>query len=234
MKKIAIILLFAPCILGAQVYTTLDTSYQVSQNGKFYEVREVRRSNGESSVVTTFVGDTSSIFGNYLSGIYADGNQMAGRAREASRFGADITKMIQRANEAFTITGRDALDTLTKKYSAPLLVSGWVLKDTSGTKDVTFSVNNNGQLRYAVSGFQTRNANLFGGVLRLNNYLSSGYDVDLFKSVAGNWFTIDNKLKLRFPGQNDAANRSIDAIEIIAPKPAAAPSKPAKTKKKKQ
>lgn len=223
-----------PYVLGAQVYTTLDTSYQVSQNGKFYEVREVRRSNGESSIVTTFVGDTTSIFGNYLAGIYADGNQMSGQARDASRFGADITKMIQRANEAFAITGRDVLDTLTKKYATPLLVSGWVLKDTSGTKDVAFSVNNNGQLRYTVSGFQARNANLFGGVIRLNNYLSSGYDVDLFKSVAGNWFTIDNKLKMRFPGQNDAANRSIDSIEIIPPKPAATVPKKPKTKKNKQ
>ena len=220
-------------MLTSQVYTTLDTSYQISQNGKFYEVREVRRSNGESSVVTTFVGDTASIFTNYLNSIYADGNQMAAQARQASRLGADITKMIQQSNDAFVITGRDVLDTLTKRYAPPLLIAGWVLKDTSGTKDVTFSVNNNGQLRYAVPGFQTRNANLFGGVLRLNNYLSTGHDVDLFKSVAGNWFTIDNKLKMRFPGQNDAQNRAFEPADAIAPKPSAT-KKPPKTKKKKQ
>lgn len=206
MKNI-LILLFLPAFLNGQTFATKDTSYRVSSNGKFFNVREVEYSDGTGSTVRTLIGDTLTIFSAYLQDFQVQTAQMAADARKASRFGKDITTLLNQSGEAFAITGRDVLDTITARQAGPLLLSGWIVKDTSGTKDVEFFVNANGQLRYTVAGFQTRNADLFGGVLRFNNYLSSGQHVDLFKAVSGNWFTIDDKLKMRFPGQNDAANR---------------------------
>lgn len=207
MKKVIFIFLF-PAFAFGQPFVTLDTTFRTSANGFFYENREVEFSDGTFSKTRTKIGDTLTIFTTYLNSFTSQSNQMAGAARAASRFGRDITRLKQQNSEALAATGRDVLDTLTARYSAPLLLAGWVVKDTSGIKDIVFSVNANGQLRYTITGFAARNADLFGGILRLNNYLSSGEDVDFFKAISGNWFTIDDKTKLRFPGQNDAANRA--------------------------
>lgn len=218
MKHIFSILSILFCLNAAQaqIFATLDTSYREAANGKFYGVRIVEYNDGTGSTSRTLLGDTTTIFTAYLNAFQSQSGQMATDAREASRFGRDITKLKQQNDEALTATGRDVLDTITAKQAGPLLLSGWVVKDTAGTKNVAFTVNANGQLRYTITGFATRNADLFGGVLRLNNYLSTGQDVDFFKAVSGNWFTIDDKTKIRFPGQNDAANREASA----PPKPA--------------
>lgn len=235
MKKTILIFLVFPAFAFGQ-FVTFDSTWTTAANGKFYSVRQVEYSDGTGSTVTTLTGDTSTVFQTHLNSFLTQSNQMAGAARAASRFGRDITRMKQQNAEALTAIGRDVLDTLSARYSAPLLLAGWVVKDTSGTKDISFSVNANGQLRYTITGFAARNADIFGSVLRLNNYLSSGEDIDFFKAISGNWFTIDDKTKLRFPGQNDAANRSAAPppdfkAETIKLEPVVTPKKPPKKKK---
>jgi len=226
MKNIVFILFLLPTLAFSQRIATIDSTWRESAGGKFFEVRLTEYTTGESVLTRTFVGDTLTIFQNYLSRFVSEGNQMAGEARSVSRFSKNITQIIQANSEALAATGRDVLDTLTKRDALPLLAGGWTLKDTSGVLDISFNVNNNGQLRYTITGFAARNAFLFGSTMRLNNYKSTGQDVDFFRGVGGNWFTVDDKTRLRHPGNPDAVNRG--GAEIVEPIPT-----PAKNTKKK-
>lgn len=236
MKKSVFILFLFPAIAFSQRIATLDSTWRESSGGKFFEVRLTEYTTGESVLTRTFVGDTLTIFQNYLNRFISEGNQMAGEARSASRFSKNITQVIQANSEALAATGRDVLDTLTSRDAIPLLAGGWTVKDTAGSIDISFNVNNSGQLRYTITGFQARNAFLFGATMRLNNYKSTGQDVDFFRGAGGNWFTIDDKTRLRHPGNPDAVNRgslkgaSAETIELKPVSTKNTKKKPAKKK----
>lgn len=229
-------ILTAPLFLLAisafgQRYITQDTTYQTNANGNFYSVREVKYNTGEGSIVTSLLGDTSTVFEGYYGELNQKGVALANQAREVARFDKEITTMIQQANALFASIGRDVLDTLAKRHAAPLLTAGWIIQGTAAA-DISFSINANGQLRYQVTGFQARNAFIFANTMRLNNYLN-GEHLNLYKNTGGNWFSADNKIKLKFPGNPDqSANRAaIPKDDTPAPKPNPGKKKPVKKKK---
>ncbi len=205
MIKNILILLFLPVFAFAQRIITKDSTWQAPDSGKFFEVRLVEYSTGESSLTRVLKGDTLTIFQAALNAYVSEGNRMANEARSTSQFDRIIKRLIQQNDEVFAITGRDILDTLTARYSLPLLASGWTAVDT-GTLNIAFSVNVNGQLRYTLQGFPTRNATLIASTLRLNNYGSTGKAIGLFQGPGGNWFSLDDGLKIKFPG-NISGNR---------------------------
>jgi len=225
--RVLFFLLF-PALLSAQTVLTKDTTYQTNANGKFYNVREVEYSNGESSVVTTLVGDTATVLENALQRMISEGTRMANDAREVSRFDNIINRMVQEANFILASTGRDVLDTLTAKYSGALLIDGWSILDTL-ERDIAFNVSANGQLRYLITGFQARNAAIFANTMRLTNYKSTGTNLDLYKATNGNWFSLDGRIKVRFPGNPDSISNK--ANRSAAPPPAE-PAAPSTTKKR--
>lgn len=197
--------LIFPAFSFSQRAVTKDSTWQTSDAGKFFEVRLVEYSTGESSLTRTLKGDTMTIFQAALNAYVSEGNRMANEARSTSQFDRIIKRLIQQNDEVFAITGRNILDTLTARYSAALLNAGWTAVDT-GTLNIGFGVNANGQLRYTLQGFPTRNATLIASTLRLNNYGNKGKAIDLFQGPGGNWFSLDDGLKIKFPG-NISGNR---------------------------
>ncbi|MCB0541911.1 MAG: hypothetical protein KDC70_00250 [Saprospiraceae bacterium] len=231
-------LFFALCSLfafqgTAQSVVTKDTTYQTSENGKFYFVREIEYSNGESSVNKALIGDTMTVYNNAFDRFRNEGVRMANDAREASRFDTYITRMLQEGNFLFASTGRDVLDSLAATYAGPLLITGWTIDDggPSGALDIAFTINANGQLRYQIAGFSARNAFIFSNTMRLQNYKDGGR-LDLYKARGGNWFSIDDEIKMKFPNNQDgASNRAASgAIKEAEPAPAATPKKTRKPK----
>lgn len=205
MIKNILILLFLPVFAFAQRIITKDSTWQAPDSGKFFEVRLVEYSTGESTWQSAQEKARLTIFQAALNAYVSEGNRMANEARSTSQFDRIIKRLIQQNDEVFAITGRDILDTLTARYSLPLLASGWTAVDT-GTLNIAFSVNVNGQLRYTLQGFPTRNATLIASTLRLNNYGSTGKAIGLFQGPGGNWFSLDDGLKIKFPG-NISGNR---------------------------
>lgn len=203
--KNVIILIFLPLLAFGQRIVTKDSTWQANSAGQFYDVRIVEYSTGESSLTRTLRGDTNTIFQAALNSYISEGNRMANEARSTSQFDRIIKRLIQQNDEVFAITGRNILDTLTARYSAALLNAGWTAVDT-GTLNIGFGVNANGQLRYTLQGFPTRNATLIASTLRLNNYGNTGKAIDLFQGPGGNWFSLDDGLKIKFPG-NISGNR---------------------------
>ena len=213
---------------------TKDSTWQIAANGAFYEVRLVEYNTGESSLNRRLIGDTASVFSGYLARFEAEGNRMATIAFEARAFDRIIRDFLQRRDSILTSVGRDITDTLTDKYAGPLLASGWKVYDDTTQLNVEFSVNAQGQLRYQIAGFPIRNAFIIARTMRLQNYGSTGKKLDVYAAPGGNWFSIDDRVKIRLPG-NQGLSRVLEPIQkppTIAPTKKTEPTKKAKKAKK--
>ncbi len=204
MKKAIFWLIIAPFHLFSQV--SKDSVWQVSDAGAFFSVRLVEYANGESSLTKTRIGDTATVFSFDLQRAESEANRLANVAFEARNFDRQIRNILQRRDTVLATLGLDMTDTLAKKYAAPLLASGWKVLEGQAETDIVFSISAQGQLRYEITGFQPRNAFILGRAMRLNNY-KDGNRLDVYNAPGGNWFSIDNAVRLRFPG-NLALDRS--------------------------
>jgi hypothetical protein len=217
--------------IGTVTVVTKDTTWQVSANGAFYEVRLVEYNNGESSLNRRLIGDTASVFRGYLTEFETAGNRMANVANEVRTNDKEIRQILQRRDSILAKFGRDITDTLAAKYAGPLLASGWVVYEDTTALDVAFSVNAQGQLRYQITGYPVRNAFVIARTLRLQNYKATGRSLDIYAAPGGNWGSVDDRVRMRLPG-NQGLNR--EATTKDAPVPAPKPTPKAATKKRKQ
>lgn len=218
------------------IVTTKDTTWQVSSNGKFYESRLIEYSNGETYQDRRLIGDTASVFRGYLTEFEAAGNRMANAANEARTNDKEIRQILQRRDSILAKFGRDITDTLTAKYAGTLLASGWVVHEDTTALDVVFTVNAQGQLRYQITGYPVRNAFVISRTLRLQNYKATGRPLDIYAAPGGNWGSVDDRVRMRFPG-NQGLNRAGAGQSLIlmpAPKTQKTIPAPAKPKSKKQ
>lgn len=231
MKKVLYILLFLPFLTTAQTVVVKDTTWQTAANGKFYEDRLVQYSNGESSQTRRLIGDTASVFASYLARFEAESNRMANIAFEVRDNDKTIRGILQMRDTLLAKFNRDATDTLAAKYAGPLLVKGWTITEDTATLATDFSINGQGQLRYQIAGFPVRNGFLIGRVMRLQNYKATGRALDLYAAPGGNWFSIDDRVRLRLPG-NQGLNRAARRLEW--PDVLEADVKPVEKKRKKK
>lgn len=220
MKNIILLLLLL-CSVSAQAqtkYTVSDTSNIVNSAGLFFEVRDVLYSNGEELHTKTLLGDTASLFSAAYSRFIQSAEQMSTDARYVLLFPKRITELNKDNSTILSATGMDVLDSITARLGSALLEDGWTLRTQGAAQpaDIVFSVNNNGQLRYTITGQAARNAWLFGAVIHLLNYLGTGDAIDLYRTESGNYKTVDNRITLRRPG--GPANRS-----ALAPPPEPVP-----------
>lgn len=231
-----LIFAFLPFAAFAQSrYTVLDTAYTM-QDSLFYEVHEVKYSTGEAMLTKTLIGDSTAVFNAYFIRVQDEAGRMSRLAQKVFSFGNDLKSLKKENDVVLSVTGRDALDTITARYAAQFTTDGWKIKDAAAV-DVSFSVNANGQLRYQISGQAARNADLYGDALTLNNYLGSGSDLFLFKTESGNYRNRDGTILLRSPGgaQNRGGlpARSFEA-ETVKLEPVIPEKKPEKKSKKKK
>lgn len=229
MKNIIIFLFLLPAIVHSQTVVTKDTIWQTSENGAFYEVRLVEWSNGESSLNKRLIGDTITVFNSYISVFTSEANRMANSAEQTKDFDRTLRGMLERRDSILAILGKDLTDTLAAKYAAPLLQSGWnILQDTANLS-ITWTINNSGQLRYEIEGYQTRNAFMFGRAIRMNNYRDTGKSMDIYAMPGGNWVNLDNSVKMKLPG-----NQGLNRASVAPPPPqTTVPPKKQTPKKKK-
>lgn len=220
MIRILILLLF-PLAVFSQRYTVLDTAYTVNDGGQFFQIRNVLYSTGETEDTKTLIGDTSAYFNRQYVFFQDEAARMARTAQAVFGFGKRLTDLKKENTKILLATGKDILDTITVRNAALFTDARWIVRDTSPV-NITFSINANGQLRYEITGQATRNADLFGEALILNNYLNTGKDLFLFMSESQNYRNREGTIILRRPG--GAQNRATD-LEAV--------KKPAKKKTKK-
>lgn len=235
-----IFLLLFPFTAFAQRHTVSDTTYTINDAGKFFSVREVLYSTNEATTEKTIIGDTVAYFNATFARFQNEAERMAQAARTVFDFGKRLTVLKKENDKVLLATGKDALDTITARLSASFLSGQWTIRDTS-VKDIAFSVNGNGQFRYQITGQLTRNADLYGDAITLNNYLSTGKDLFLFKTRSNNYRNREGTIILRMPGgaQNRGWSSGPDQMgeriftEVIKIEPIFVPEKPVKKRSKK-
>lgn len=225
-------LLFVPLLGLSQRVVTKDSTWNESANGKFYSVRLVEYSTGESSENKTLMGDTATLFQNNLNSTLQEAARMANVAFEAKDNEKTVRGLLEERDSVLAILGKDVADTIAARFAHPLLVAGWkVVQDTS-TLNIAFSINAQGQLRYEIEGFPVRNAFLLGRTMRMLNYKNTGKALDVFNAPGGNWFSLDNTVRLRLAG-NQGLDRAAKRVGFEAETLRLEPVKEPPKKKKK-
>lgn len=227
------VLFFAAGAAYGQGIVTKDSSYQIVENGMFYTVRQIEYSNGEATTDKRLDGDTVTVYENAYNRFRQEGVRMANDANEVRKFDTYISRMLSERDFLLAATGRDITDSLAAAYGVPLLITGWTIDDGGGELDITFSITNNGRLRYQIAGFSIRNAFILSNTMRLMNFKDGGR-LDLYKARGGNWFSVDDGVKMKFP--NNVANRPVRVAPISTepePQPVKATT-PKKTRKNKK
>ena len=243
MKKILLqlLLLFPILAASAQKTVTVDSSYITNVAGIFFEVKVVQYSNGEGQTTTTVLGDTATVIQRYQSSIRSQAQGMANDIKSVYRFNRRVTELIRQGNEVQTRFGTNPVRLIQNQVASDLTDNSWVVL-TDTTRNVTFTVNAQGQLRYQVQGFTTRNATTLGDVIVLRNFQNTGTDVTLYRdSERGQWYTnATNTVVLRVPGSSvrNAPPPPEDWMERTATPPPAevqpSTSEPAKDKPKRK
>lgn len=200
MKKILFFLFcLCPGFAGAQAFVTFDSTWQQKIDTNYYFLRKTIYSDGSEYTSKQFAGNDATIFGNALKTAENGGNRMANVAYDARDFDKNIRAVIQLGDSLLIQTGMDLTDTLAARYSPRLGVAGWKVYEGGGTWDVTFIISGQGALRYEVSGWPQRGATIISNTLRLNNFKDTGEALDIYRAPGGNWFSIDDKVKIKHP-----------------------------------
>lgn len=200
MRNIVFIILCLPLFASAQTIVTKHSAWQEITGGKFYVVRLVEYSDGTYSQTRNLSGDTATVFNNSLKTAVQEGYRMANVAYEARDNDKSIRAVLKQSDTLLVYTGMDLADTLTAIFSPSLLASGWEITEAGSEWAIEFTVNANGSLRYQIAGYVQRGGNVISNTMRLNNWRDSGKNIDLYKAPGGNWFSIDDAVKIKFPG----------------------------------
>ena len=120
MKHIIFFLFTTLSVVATAQEATKDSSVIISKNGLFFTVRYQEFANGESSVVTTLLGDTSAIIGKNSEEIRNKTSSWASDIEYTSSIPQKINEMIRKEEALKTIVGKSALDALrTETFSWP-------------------------------------------------------------------------------------------------------------------
>lgn len=230
MRYFLFLLIFLPVLLPAQKDIVTDSTWITSSGGKFYENHIVRYSNGEEDGgYKRLLGDTAQVLSRNITRIEQQAELLANDARVVMEFPAKIKELIRGDAAIAALLGQSPIDSLRRKYAASLVDSSWTIRSGGQARDIVFSVNAQGVLRYKIDTLQTRTAVILGGVLRLNNYQGSTDDVPLYKIRNGFYSSIDKGIVLK-PAGSAQANRSL-IDPVPAPPPTIQQQTPKKNKK---
>lgn len=238
MKKILFLLLL-PLSVFAQRETKTDTTYLINESGKWFSARRVVYINNEETFNKTLIGDTARLVQNQIERITAQAASMARDAQTVSNFKRQLAGLIRESNAVLAASGVSPIDTVQKLHVLKFLAPGWTIRQSGAITDISFLVNAQGRFRYTITGQQTRNADLFGDVIILNAYPTTGNRVELYRNSEGNYMSLDRSVVVREPGSTanlqggqsrEAAAPTIEA----APAPVKETPKPAPKKKKRK
>jgi len=186
-KQLIFLFLILTFAATAQRETVLDSTYLTNQGGQFFTVRVVNYSTGESEVTSKLVGDTAQLYTGYLDAVRQQAATLANDIRVVSEYKGRITQLIREADAASLIVGMDILDTITAQNAEPFTSQLWTIRTPDTLFNLTFTVNQNGTLRYRVNDGPAATANLLGDLLRLRNFPTASTNTDLARLPSGRW-----------------------------------------------
>ena len=174
---------------------TITKSFVLGTDGvNYYEVIRSTDDNGNYTETAALVGPAPALAADQADKIEAKMTDLANAAFAVSYAGKRITE--QKAFDATitTLTGISPLALIQARHATFLLTPGWTIDPGTGFVSLVFTINAQGALRYSVNGAATKQANVYGNVIRLNNYPATGTDTDFFRNEdGGRYFSLPNR-----------------------------------------
>lgn len=208
LKLVTMLLL---CSLSAQAQSgepVSDTSYVTKQGSLFYETKMSNYQDGSEITTKTLIGDTLALVQAAKDRLVSRAATMSVDIRFVSTFRKSFTQLLRESDAVLALTGIDPQKAVQNEYSTAFLAGTWTIKRDGTNSDITFALNGQGALRYAINGGATKQAILIGQALRLKNYPSNGSDVDLYALPGRVWVDATRAVVLRPPGNNSPVNRA--------------------------
>jgi len=200
MKNLTFIFLL--CSLSAQAQN-ITKSFVLSSDGVNYlEVTRTTAEDGLSYTETaTLVGPLSAISADQADKIEARITALANAAFVVSYTKKRIAEEKTVSDTILAQTGTSPLKVIQDRYKDRLLTPGWTIDPGTGFVPIVFTVNVSNNLRYSVNGAATKAADVYGNIIRLNNYPATGTDTDFFRSEdGGQFFSLPNRaMKIKKP-----------------------------------
>lgn len=197
MKKIITITLLAWSFqLTAQRAILVDSSFVSNRLGVFLVTRVISYSNGEGSTTTTVLGDTSQVLSRYVEGIVDKTKSMAADVETTTDYSRQIQEIIRQDPGIKALIGKSPLSAILSPVDSAFIDSTYRVRIGTETKSIKFLLAANGTFRYRVDTFPARNAFYLGGAMRLQNFQSTGTNVDLFQFKNGRWYNADKSIQL--------------------------------------
>ena len=193
---------FLLCSLSAQAQTITKSFVISPDNINYFEVvRETNDVTGTWSEHATLVGPASALANDQADKIEQRIQTLANAAFVVSYASKRIAEEKAVAATIFTLTGVDPLKVIQARYEARLLTPGWTIDPGTGYVPLVFTVNGSNNLRYSVNGAATKAADIYGNIIRLNNYPANGTDTEFFRSEDGGvYFSLANRImKIKKP-----------------------------------
>ena len=208
MKKILFLLLL-PAMMQAQT-TLIDSTWIINSGGKFFEKHLVKWDNGEDILTTSNLGDTNTVALSFVSRFTSKANEWAQQAQQASSHRRQIGEIIRQSAYLNTTIGRNPLKMIADADKSVLLDSLNRIRELGSTsKTIKFTQLSNGQMRYKVDTFATRNAYVVGNVIRLSNYLNAGRDLDIFKFNGNRYWSLGRDVQI-YPLASGPATAAVE------------------------
>jgi hypothetical protein len=189
------LLLFLLCSLFAQAQT-ITKDYTLGSDGTtYFEVTTVTQDDGSYVVTANPVGPAAELAKDQADKIEARMEPLRYSGFVVSFARKRLLEEIKNDSTILALTGTSPLQIIQNRYAPELLTPGWTIDQGAGFIPLVFTVNAQGMLRYSVNGAATRQAQMYGPILRLINYPSNGNNMELFLSENGSrYFSLPNRV----------------------------------------
>lgn len=193
MKNILFLLLLATF---AQAQTITKSYVLGSDSVTYFEVITVTQDDESATTTKTRVGPANALAGDQADKIEALTRDLSAQAHAASRVNARINEIADVDADIIALTAVSPLKTIQARHAANLTAPGWQIDkgDGNGFVGLVFTVNGSNNLRYSINGAATKAATIYGDIITLSAYPSTGTNTEFFLSENGlRYFSLPNR-----------------------------------------
>ncbi len=193
--KYLIFILFAATL---QAQTTTKSFVLQPDGATYFEVVRITNDDGTYTEAASLVGPLTALATDQADKIETKMKGLAAAAFTVSFANRTIREVVSIDSLINSITTISALRLIQDRYQSELLTSGWTIDIGTGTfTNLVFTINGQGNLRYSVAGGATKSAIIYGSVIRLQGFPSTGVNTDFFLNENGSrYFSLPNRLAI--------------------------------------
>lgn len=191
--------LFFLCSLFAQAQT-VTKSYVLGTDGStYFEVTTTTQENESATTTKVRIGPAASLASDQADKIESQSRDLAGNAFAVSRTNLRLNEIGTVDADILALTTVSPLKSIQARYAASLTEQGWTIDKGAGAgfEALVFTINGSNNLRYSIAGSATKAATIYGDIITLAGYPSTGTNTDFYLAENGkNYFSLPGRLSV--------------------------------------